>query len=387
MKSYPARPKILSVLFACLVLAACDAPTPTPDTRLPDGSTYSGDIQDGLFHGRGRYESRGEIYIAEFRGGEPVEGRHLTAYGTYQGEFRDWLYHGEGAYAFVDEYDGIGRLSGTWENGEFVDGEEDISSAPRSAPAPTEVILAEDRQRLTDQIDSLAAERPGKLDVYFLAVGGDGTESVFMRDIQVARTGVQARFDVENRGIMLLNHRDYETLPLATRPSISAALQALDGQMNPEEDLLVVHLVSHGGRDGELSFQQPGIDLPDLSPRAFADMFEPLNARRKLLVVSACFSGQWIDALKDSDTWILTSARKDRTSFGCGDDSEMTWFTKAVYQEVGLSLDDPDAMFRQIEQQIRSWEQEIGMDEEAWSYPQVHLGDDMRHWLNQRREP
>lgn len=48
-----------------------------------------------------------------------------------------------------------------------------------------------------------------------------------MRDIQVAKTGLQAQFDVENRAIMLLNHRDYETFPLATRPSIASALEAL----------------------------------------------------------------------------------------------------------------------------------------------------------------
>jgi hypothetical protein len=182
-----------------------------------------------------------------------------------------------------------------------------------------------------------------------------------------------------------LNHRDYETLPLATRPSIGAALQALDKQMNPEEDLLVIHLVSHGGRDGELLLQQPGIELPNLSPDAFAEMLAPLKARRKLMVVSACFSGQWIDQLKSSDSWIMTSAREDRTSFGCGDDSEMTWFTKAVYQEVGLSLDAPDAMFGQIEEKIRAWEEDIGMEEEELSYPQMFIGEGMRQWLSQNQ--
>ncbi len=113
-------------------------------------------------------------------------------------------------------------------------------------------------------------------------------------------------------------------------------------------------------------------------------MLEPLNVRRKLLVVSACYSGHWLNQLKDSDTLILVSAREDRTSFGCGDDSEMTWFTKAVYQSVGLSLTDPDAMFEQINQRIRSWEEEADMEEERWSYPQYHLGESLRQWLGRR---
>ena len=83
----------------------------------------------------------------------------------------------------------------------------------------------------------------------------------------------------------------------------------------------------------------------------------------------------------------MTSARADRTSFGCGDDSEMTWFTKAVYQSVGLSLADPDAMFENINQQIRTWEEEIGMEESNWSYPQSHVGENLREWLSQMPQP
>ncbi len=440
--------RITLPMIVALLLTACDAPQLlSPDARLPDGSTYSGDIQDGLFHGqgvqefvsgtvysgefregywhglgalesragwryegefrkgvmagqgvlededsryegefqdnefhgKGRYEANGSVYIAEFVDGKPVKGKHITDYGTYEGEFRDWYYHGEGTYSYPDRFEDMGSLSGTWEYGEFVDREEYV---PEEPPAPlTEKILAEDRQRLHNQIESLEPERPDETDAYFLAVGGDGTESVFKRDIQVARTGLQAQFDVENRAIMLLNHRDYETFPLATRPSIATALQALDEQMNPEEDLLVIHLVSHGKQNGQLLLQQPGVELPDLSPEDFAEMLEPLNARRKLLVVSACYSGQWINELKDSNTLIMTSAREDRTSFGCGDDSEMTWFTKAVYQSVGLSFTDPEAMFEQVKEQIRSWEEEIGMEEEHWSYPQSHLGESLREWI------
>jgi hypothetical protein len=344
-----------------------------------EDSRYEGEFQNDDFHGLGRFEVNDSVYEAEFLEGAPLKGRHITEYGTYEGSFREWYYHGEGTYTYPDASAGADSFSGTWDHGELLDGPD---TAPPQPTAPlTETILAEDRQRLDEQIDNLESERPGLTDAYFLAVGGDGTESVFLRDIQVAKAGLQAHFDVENRSIMLLNHRDYETYPLATRPSIRDALKALDAKMDSEQDLLVIHLVTHGGQDGQLLLQQPGLDLPNLSPEDFITMLEPLNAQRKVLVVSACYSGHWLNQIKDSNTLILTSAREDRTSFGCGDDSEMTWFTKALYQSVGLDLTDPDAMAEQINQQIRLWEEEIGMEEERWSYPQFHLGEDMRLWL------
>ena len=246
-----------------------------------------------------------------------------------------------------------------------------------------EPLSATDQARLQTQIAGLAAERPGVRDVYFLAVGGDGSESVFMRDIEVARAGLASQVDLDNRAILLLNHRDYERLPLATPTAMQMALQSLDAQMNPQEDLLFIHLVSHGGRAGAVVMRQPGMDLPNLTPEAFAQMLAPLNARRRVLVVSACYSGNWISQFANTDTLILTSSRKDRTSFGCGDDSEMTWFTKALYQQGALSLSDPDGMFKQVNQLIRSWEKDIGMEKSSWSHPQSYLGSDLRHWLMQ----
>lgn len=455
MTAVPRPIRIALPFLVVLALTACNgSQLLPPDYRLPDGSAYTGDTQNGMFHGdgtqvfpngetymgefqegywhgegeltspagwryqgqfregmmsgygvleddesryegffqnnrldgKGRYEVNGDVYVAEFENGTPVKGMHITEYGSYQGEFSGWQYHGQGTYYYNFGPDDTGSLAGTWENGEFVEGDEytpRINAPEQPEAALAETILAEDRHRLERQLGRLAEEQPGVTDAYFLAVGGDGKESVFMRDINVARGGLQTHFDIGDRAIMLLNHRDYESLPLATRPSIAAALKALDQKLNPEEDLLVVHLVSHGGRDGKLVLDQPGLDLSDLTPEDFAEMLASLQARRKVLVVSACYSGHWLNQLKDSNTMILASAREDRTSFGCGDDSEMTWFTKAVYQSVGLSFLDPEAMFGQIEDQIRIWEEDIGMEEESWSYPQYHLGDELANWLSQ----
>ena len=105
-------------LVAILLLTACDAPQLLPpDARLPDGSTYSGDIQDGYFHGEGVQEfASGMVYTGQFQEGywhghgelESPAGWH------YEGEFQKGTMSGQG----VIEDDGS-RYEGEFRNGEF----------------------------------------------------------------------------------------------------------------------------------------------------------------------------------------------------------------------------------------------------------------------------
>ena len=228
--------------------------------------------------------------------------------------------------------------------------------------------------RMQLALAAVLPERPGRQDIYYLLIGGDGGDSVFVRDVAVARKALHQRFDAEGRGVVLLNDRDYSDYPLATRNNLQQALVHLAGQMNPDEDLLVVQLASHGGKDGTLAIRQPGILLPELQPADYRALLEQVHIPHQVLIVTACYSGHWLDALATDTNMILASARRDRTSFGCGDASEMTWFTKAVYLEAELALDNPKALFRKVGKRILAWEKDEGMEKDKRSEPQFHLG-------------
>ncbi|MFL1466729.1 MORN repeat-containing protein [Marinobacter sp. HN1S83] len=105
-------------LIAVLVLAACDAPELlSPDARLPDGSTYSGDIRDGLFHGEGVQEfASGTVYSGQFREGYwHGQGTLESPAGwRYEGEFEKGLMSGQGVLE-----DGDSRYEGAFRNNEF----------------------------------------------------------------------------------------------------------------------------------------------------------------------------------------------------------------------------------------------------------------------------
>lgn len=375
--------------------------------RINDGE-YRGEFRDWRWHGRGRWENaEGGVYEGTF-----VEGR-LTGTGEYtgpdgehyRGEFRDSMFHGEGVLERPDgtriettfEYGrptGKGVLyrpagnddpqgtEGRWHRGDFI---------PEGAPSPREKreavnqrILARDAQRLQAQLDALAPQRPGRADVYFLGVGGDGSESVFRRDLHVAHDTLNNAFDIEQRAVRLLNDRDYEQFPLATPRAIGQALNRLDDVMDPEEDLLFIHLTSHGGREGAIKLHQPGLDLPNLTPAALRAQLDELAVRHKAVMVSACFSGHWLDALESENTLIMTASRHDRPALGCGENSEMTWFTRALYHDTEtFSLANPETLFGQAADRIRQWENEEGLSDDGYAYPQFHLGERMRDYLGQ----
>lgn len=50
-------------------------------------------------------------------------------------------------------------------------------------------------------------------------------------------------------------------------------------------------------------------------------------------MVSACYSGGFIDPIKDKYTTVMTAARHDRTSFGCADENDFTYFGKAFFHD------------------------------------------------------
>ena len=52
-----------------------------------------------------------------------------------------------------------------------------------------------------------------------------------------------------------------------------------------------------------------------------------------MIIISACYAGGFIDALKDPRTIIITAAAADRTSFGCSNDSDLTYFGEAFYRD------------------------------------------------------
>jgi hypothetical protein len=375
-----------------------------------DGRSYSGDFAKGQFNGRGRFEApSGEIYEGDFQAGEFTgRGTYSRPDGSrYRGEFVKWRVHGEGRFVEPNgdiyegefkngAFDGEGTLTfakarpdgrtearGLWRNGRLLGDPE-----PRQAGLAVESALLAQRRLLDEALGALAPGRRGSIDMYLLAVAGDGSQEVFRREVEFVRAQFDERFGTSGRSITLVNSRSTTTsAPMATMLSIGEALTTIAARMKREEDILFLFLTSHGSREHELALRQNHMTLRDLPARELGHLLKESGIRWKVIVVSACYSGGFIEPLRDDWTLIITAARHDRASFGCTDENDFTYFGRAFFKEsLPASRSFQDA-FAKADALVAAWEKKDQPKEER-SLPQLHgtpaIDQQLQRWWAQQ---
>ena len=111
--------------------------------------------------------------------------------------------------------------------------------------------------------------------------------------------------------------------------------------------------------------------LRDLPARELGHLLKESGIRWKVIVVSACYSGGFIEPLRDDSTLIITAARHDRASFGCADENDFTYFGRAFFKEsLPLSRSFHDA-FSKASALVAQWEKK-DLPKEEPSLPQIH---------------
>ena len=216
----------------------------------------------------------------------------------------------------------------------------------------------------------LIENNPNKTELYFLGIAGWGEEEVFRRELAFIQQQFSQFFDGTDRSIFLVNsRRSVDEYPVATTSSIRRSILQLADKMDSEEDVLWIYASSHGGEDATLSLGHSGIQLNDLSAESLKEFLDESAIKHKVIVISACYSGSFIEPLKDDHTVIITSAAKDKTSFGCADDSTFTYFGKAFLKHSLAKNADFFQAFNHAKLLIDEWEkeQELGSSE-----PQIH---------------
>lgn len=205
-------------------------------------------------------------------------------------------------------------------------------NAETAQPAfDAEEVMFNQSSMLDAALAKLRPQTPGKVDLYVVAFAGDAEENVFRNEAEYAERLFARRFDADGRVLVLENNAaTTATHPLATWTNLHHALKAIAKKMDPAEDILLVYLTTHGSEDHQLLVDLDPLPLDQIEPEDLADALKTTpSIRWKVIIVNACYSGGFVDALRDDSTMVMTSARTDRTSFGCGVDSDLTYFGKA----------------------------------------------------------
>lgn len=241
----------------------------------------------------------------------------------------------------------------------------------------------EKQQRVWAQsVSGLSKERPGVTDVYGLIFAPYASEDVFMRESAMVAGVLGERFDAQGRILQLVNHATtLETHPWATLLNLERAIQAIANRMDRKRDVLVIYLTSHGASNFKLAAAHWPLRVDSLSPENLRSMLDRAGIRNRVIAISACYSGGWIGPLAEENTLIMTAANAERTSYGCGSKSELTYFGRAMFDEQLRRTHSFEQAFNAARPVIEEREKQAGK-KDGYSDPQIRVGAGIQRVLH-----
>ena len=184
------------------------------------------------------------------------------------------------------------------------------------------------------QLAAIEPGREGVTELYFVGFAPDGSQDVFRREMRSVKRLIDERFEAARRSIALVsNPATLSEFPLATATNLRRTLAHVATRMNPDEDVLFLYVTAHGDQGFGLSAHAPPLDLAPVNPTVLARALNDAGIKWRVLVVSACYSGGFIEPLKDDNTLIITASASDRQSFGCESGNEWTHFGDAYFRQ------------------------------------------------------
>ena len=234
---------------------------------------------------------------------------------------------------------------------------------------------------LPKALAALGAQRPGVVDVYALTYAPYASEDVFLRESRMVAGVIEERFDARGRALQLVNHKStVEMLPWATPANLARALSEIGARMDRDEDILFIHLTSHGAKSGRLSVEFWPLQIEAMTPDTLKAALDGAGIRHRVISVSACYSGSWLAPLANEHTLVMTASDAEHTSYGCGRGSELTYFGRAVFDEALRSTRSFESAHASARRVIEQREKDAGK-KDGFSNPQIHVGAAIRERL------
>ena len=169
---------------------------------------------------------------------------------------------------------------------------------------------------------------------------------------------------------VLLSNGSRDRLPAPDRANVTAAVAEIARRAQPD-DVGLIYASTHGA-PGALARQTAGRQLEPVTPAEIESWLAPLGERNTVVILSACFSGSFIPALRAPHRIVIAAARRDRTSFGCRAGAEHTVFGQAFLTALATPGQSLHAVVDRTKDEIAEAERRMGI--RLPSEPQVSVG-------------
>jgi hypothetical protein len=241
--------------------------------------------------------------------------------------------------------------------------------------ADAESLLFEQSARIDRALAAIRSDQSASPNAFFIGFAGVGEQKVFAQEIGLASRVLSERYDMHGRGFSLINdERDLEHAPLASVSGLNYALRGLAARMNIDRDVLFLSISSHGAQGAAIAVSNSQLPLNDLTDEDLAEALNDSGIKWRVIIISACYAGAFIDSLKDPRTIIITAAAADRTSFGCSNDRDLTYFGEAFYRDALPEARSLREAFEKAKSAIAVRERREHVDP---SKPQAYFGTEM----------
>lgn len=165
---------------------------------------------------------------------------------------------------------------------------------------------------------------------------------------------------------------DYSLRPDAARPvTAETAVQGMNALFARATRGCLLYITSHGSPAGVVF----GPDVTVNTTMMANLVRNGCGTRPTVIILSACFSGVFVDGLAASNRMILTAARRDRSSFGCGAEETYPYFDGCVLESLPGAIDFL-ALAAATRACVSRRETEAGLT--PASEPQLYVGAEMQ---------
>jgi Peptidase C13 family len=234
-------------------------------------------------------------------------------------------------------------------------------------------------KRLAAAIAALQPQRNGVVDAYVVSIGLD-SDPVFTREAGEAAKVLSRRYGATGKAIFLAAGADEQGsgIPQGSPPNLATALAAVAGKMNLKEDVLILYATTHGDPQSGLAYRDGDRGAGMIAPLRLANLLDDLGFERRMILLSACYSGIFMPLLTNENSIIVTAAASNRTSFGCAPENDWTFFGDAL---INNGLRKPQTFDKATEEAvslIAAWESSKQL---LASRPQTFVGDKAGVWL------